>query len=53
MGFSQKEAAHRIGVGPSTLAKWERAEREPAGAFLGRVKRFLQDWEAAGARRAG
>jgi predicted transcriptional regulator len=43
LGLSQKEAAKRLGVDPSTLAKWERGERKPAGLFLGRVKRFLGD----------
>jgi len=43
LGLSQKESAGRIGVDASTLAKWERGEREPAGVFLGRVKRFLDD----------
>jgi transcriptional regulator with XRE-family HTH domain len=28
--LSQKESAERLGVDPSTLAKWERGEREPA-----------------------
>ncbi len=41
MGLSQKEAASRMGVDPSTLAKWERGEREPAGEFAARVMRFL------------
>jgi len=53
LGVSQKESAHRIGVDPGTLARWERGEREPAGAFLVRVKRFLQDGEVLDARRAG
>jgi transcriptional regulator with XRE-family HTH domain len=53
LGLSQKDAANRIGVDQGTLAKWERGEREPAGAFLGRVKRFLQDGEVSGVRRAG
>jgi len=35
------ESAKRLDVDPSTLAKWERGEREPAGAFLARVDRFL------------
>jgi hypothetical protein len=52
LGYSQKEAAREIGVNPGTLAKWERGERVPAGAFLGRVKRFLRDGEAD-ARRVG
>jgi transcriptional regulator with XRE-family HTH domain len=55
LGLSQKEAAERIGVDPSTLAKWERGEREPAGGFLGRVKRFLEDdgMQRMASRRAG
>jgi transcriptional regulator with XRE-family HTH domain len=53
LGLSQKEAANRIGVDQGTLAKREQGKREPAGAFLARVKRFLQDGEASGARRAG
>jgi transcriptional regulator with XRE-family HTH domain len=46
LGLSQKEAPLRLGVDPSTLARWERGEREPAGGLLGRVKRFLDDEEA-------
>jgi transcriptional regulator with XRE-family HTH domain len=53
LGLSQKESAGRIDVDPGTLAKWEQGKREPQGVFLGRVKRFLQDAEAPGARRAG
>ena len=49
LGLSQKEATERIGVDPSTLAKWERGEREPAGGFLERVKRFL---DGGGERRS-
>lgn len=37
---------------PGTLAKWEQGKREPQGAFLGWVKRFLQNEEVSGARRA-
>jgi site-specific DNA recombinase len=51
LGLSQKESAGRIGVDPSTLAKWERGEREPAGAFLSRVERFLGG-KISDARRA-
>jgi transcriptional regulator with XRE-family HTH domain len=39
--MSQKELAGRLGVDPSTLAKWERAERVPTGGFLGRVRDVL------------
>jgi transcriptional regulator with XRE-family HTH domain len=49
--LSQKESAGRIGVDPATLARWEQGKREPQGVFLGRVKRFLHDGEASGARR--
>lgn len=41
LGLSQKEAAGRLEVDSGTLARWERGEREPQGAFLGRVNRFL------------
>ena len=55
LGLSQKECAERLGVDSSTLAKWERGEREPAGAFAERAKRFLgaeADWTVAAARTA-
>jgi DNA-binding transcriptional regulator YiaG len=41
LGLSQKEAAREIGLDQGTLAKWGWGEREPTGAFLGRVKSFL------------
>ena len=41
LGFSQKESAERLGVDPSTLAKWEQGKREPQGAFAKRAERFL------------
>jgi transcriptional regulator with XRE-family HTH domain len=54
LGLSQKESAGRIGVDPSTLAKWERGERAPAGEFLEQVRRFLQEGAVTpGALRAG
>jgi transcriptional regulator with XRE-family HTH domain len=53
LGLSQKESAEHLGVDPSTLAKWERGEREPTGRFLSYVERFLRGGEAEGARRAG
>jgi transcriptional regulator with XRE-family HTH domain len=37
LGLSQKEAAKQMGVDPCTLARWERGEREPAGAFAARA----------------
>ena len=54
LGLTQKESAQRLGVDPSTLAKWERGEREPAAAHLVRVKRFLNDErQPTASRRAG
>jgi transcriptional regulator with XRE-family HTH domain len=41
MGLTQREAARRIGVDAGTLARWERGEREPAGAFAKLASRFL------------
>ena len=55
LGLSQKESAERLGVDPGTLARWERGEREPAGAFAERAERFLgaeADWAVAAARTA-
>jgi DNA-binding transcriptional regulator YiaG len=46
LGITQKDAAHRMRVDPSTLARWERGEREPSGAFSARALRFLADGEA-------
>jgi site-specific DNA recombinase len=48
MGLTQRESAHSIGVNASTLARWERGEREPSGAFAARAKRFLGRAEVAG-----
>ena len=41
LGISQKENAAQLGVDPTTLARWESGEREPAGQFAVRVKRML------------
>jgi transcriptional regulator with XRE-family HTH domain len=38
---SQKDFARQIGVDPSTLAKWERGSRAPAGRFAIRVANIL------------
>lgn len=46
LGLSQKESAKRMGVDASTLARWERAERDPTGRLLARVLRFLAANEA-------
>jgi transcriptional regulator with XRE-family HTH domain len=37
LGITQKDFARQIGIDPSTLARWERGEREPTGEFLERV----------------
>lgn len=37
LGLSQKKMAGRIGVDPSTLARWERGERQPTGVDLRRI----------------
>jgi len=37
LGVTQKEFARQLSVDPSTLARWERGEREPAGRFINRV----------------
>jgi site-specific DNA recombinase len=47
LGVSQKELAGQLAVDPCTLARWERSEREPTGAFKARVSRFLNTAEAA------
>jgi len=39
--MTQKEAALEIGVDQGTLARWERNEREPTGAMLDAITRFL------------
>lgn len=41
LGLTQREAAARMGVDPTTLARWERGEKEPWGKFVERVNRFL------------
>ena len=36
------DTARQIGVDTGTLARWERGEREPVGAFLARVESYLR-----------
>ena len=52
LGMTRKEAADRLGVDQATLARCEQGKREPHGAFLARVKRFLRVGTMAGERRA-
>ena len=47
MGITQAESARRIGVDQSTLAKWERGEREPTGQFAVWANRLLAAAESA------
>jgi len=47
MGLTQEESAKRIGVDQGTLARWERGEREPTGAFAARAEKLLSTAEQA------
>lgn len=51
LGLTQGESARRIGVDHSTLARWERGEREPAGALAKRAERFLDAADSIAAVR--
>jgi transcriptional regulator with XRE-family HTH domain len=56
LGFSQKAFARKLDVDPSTLARWESGEREPAGVFAVRAERLLAPAEGtskAHVRKAG
>ena len=46
LGLSQKQSAQRMGVDPGTLARWERGEREPRGAYAIRALHFVTAVEA-------
>jgi transcriptional regulator with XRE-family HTH domain len=41
LGLSQKQAAARMQVDPTTLARWEHGEKEPWGKIVDRVRTFL------------
>jgi len=45
-GEAPRPESGQLGVDPSTPARWERGEREPAGAFLSSVKAFLDGGQA-------
>ncbi len=49
LGLSQSESAARLGVDASTLARWERGEREPTGSFASRALRFVTPVETTAA----
>jgi transcriptional regulator with XRE-family HTH domain len=53
LGMTQKETAGGLGVDQGTLTRWERGEREPQGAFLALVERFLPAESTSDTRRAG
>ena len=42
-GWSQKRAARDLGLDPTTLARWARGERIPAGAFAVAVREWLEE----------
>jgi len=46
LGMTQREFAGRIGVNQSTLARWERGEREPKGKHAEAIKMNVStfDW---------
>ena len=52
LGITQAEAARRVGVDQGTLARWERGEREPKGAFAMRARHFLAGDKGAAAKTA-
>ena len=41
LGVTQAAFAARLGVDPSTLARWERGQREPTGRFAASVESVL------------
>jgi transcriptional regulator with XRE-family HTH domain len=46
-GLTRKELARRLGVDPTTLAKWERGERRPPAELLNRLTGFAgHGWRA-------
>jgi site-specific DNA recombinase len=55
LGLPQSAAAKGIGVDPSTLARWERGDKKPAGVYVIRVEQFLKGVTASRVplRRAG
>ena len=40
LGLTQKKLAHRLGVDPSTLGRWERGKGQPSKRLLERITAF-------------
>ena len=55
LGLTRGKFARHLGVDQSTLARWERGEREPTGALAARAERLIADTESipVQVRRAG
>ncbi len=45
IGLSQKALARRLGIDPTTLARWERGTRRPTGKFAAIVETFFAKCE--------
>jgi len=41
LGMTQKELAQKLGVDPSTLARWERSEGRPSRRSLGAINKIF------------
>ncbi len=44
LGLSQKKLAHRLGIDPSTLGKWEGGKRKPSERFLKDLTTFFKSY---------
>jgi transcriptional regulator with XRE-family HTH domain len=43
LGWSQQEAAQKLGVSPSVFSWWETGRRKPRGRYLAKVHAFLDN----------
>jgi DNA-binding XRE family transcriptional regulator len=41
-GINQEELAHKLGIDPTTLGRWERDERQPKEKFKHRLEPLIQ-----------
>ncbi len=46
LGLTQKDLAHRLGINPSTLGRWETGKGRPSRKLLQRLTAFLYDPQA-------